>query len=708
MTRGQTLLRTLLAALVGLTALAASNAGAQTAQRQRRVAQPSDGPNLTGETDAAAMSFVDSLFTPFAPEDPIPEMAGRALGVPQTRGLRPTWSARLARNPHTEDGNSPYVLIDRYGGIQRFVEPVDSVDLESHIGETVAVRRDTGGTLLATQLDLPRSPRASRAAGTLAQRGSGPGLARATNPRAAARRDSGVQLAAMQEALEPTPADEAPMPAAEGAAAPLSDTLPTPEEAMEGEVIEGPLMMGEGYEGEMYHEGTYPDGMVIPDGVDPLYLDGDSEFHTDLGGCPTCGGGVCGGQGCNNPCGFGSRPIFYARGEYLNWWFSGMSIPPLVVNAGVNDSTIPPVPAPPVSIVFGNEDVLDDDRSGGRITLGYFLDDYGKWGIEGDYLEFGEETLTFTDGGDGVTTYVGRPYIDATTGLPAVEDVALVDVITGDVAVTIDSSFRSAGVRFRRNLCCVAGANVGCGDCVTCGTGVGMGGCDSCSGGVGAACPVCPLITSKIGRFINGGTRHVDILYGFRWAELDERLGINEDLVAADETTFLIDDIFDTNNRFIGGEIGFAVDWQRRRWSMEFLSKLAIGSTRQRVSISGQTIQDGVAFPDIGLLAQPSNVGTYERDEFSVIPEVGLTAGYMLTQRLRLTLGYTLLYWSRVVRPGDQIDLHVNPEFLDLVDGDPSDTAADAAEIEPQSPEFVFRDTDIWAHGFNAGVDYRW
>jgi len=197
------------------------------------------------------------------------------------------------------------------------------------------------------------------------------------------------------------------------------------------------------------------------------------------------------------------------------------------------------------------------------------------------------------------------------------------------------------------------------------------------------------------------------VLYGVRWADLDEGLHVNENLVADDQTTFLIDDVFNTSNQFFGGEIGFLIDWQRRRWSVDFLSKLAIGNTRQRVDIFGQTIRDGnQVFPDHGLLAQPSNVGTYERDEFSVIPELGVTAGYMLTERLRVTFGYTLLYWSRVARPGDQIDLRVNPDFLDLPT-DPS-LLPDPDTIQPQSPEFVFRDTAIWAHGFNAGVDYRW
>jgi hypothetical protein len=395
------------------------------------------------------------------------------------------------------------------------------------------------------------------------------------------------------------------------------------------------------------------------------------------------------------------------RGEYLHWWFDGMQVPPLVVRGEVDDNGTPADTDDDLFVnaftVYGGNEILDRDRSGARITLGYFLDDYGKLGIEGDYITFGEINSHFQDGGDGVSPIVGRPFIDATTGLPAVEDVSFPG-IAGTVTVDTASTFQSASLRLRRNLCCVAPCSTGCGDCVSCGSGVG--GCASCVG-VGPACPVFPALSGKLGRIIRGGTRHVDVLYGVRWAQLDEDLRINEDLEADDGTTFLIDDLFSTSNEFVGGDIGFVVDWQRRRWSVEFLSRLAIGNTRQRVFIHGQTLRDGdQLFPRNGLLAQPSNDGTYERDQFSVIPEIGLTAGYMVTDRLRLTLGYTLLYWSRVVRPGDQIDLRVNPEWLDLPT-DPS-LLPDPATIQPQSPEFVFRDTDIWAHGINAGVDYRW
>jgi hypothetical protein len=145
-------------------------------------------------------------------------------------------------------------------------------------------------------------------------------------------------------------------------------------------------------------------------------------------------------------------------------------------------------------------------------------------------------------------------------------------------------------------------------------------------------------------------------------------------------------------------------DWSYKRWSFEFLSRLAIGRTRQRVAINGFTTitppgdpaETGVG----GLLTQTSNIGEYERNELSVLPQLGFTAGYNLTDRLKLVGGYTFIYWSRVARPGDQIDLEVNPELLPFNPA-PGDGL-------PARPQFTFRDTDFWAHGINAGLEYQW
>jgi hypothetical protein len=66
--------------------------------------------------------------------------------------------ARLIENPDQTSGAPPFALTDQTGTIQRYVEPVDGVDLSCHVGQVVVVRHDTGSTLLASQLELPPAP----------------------------------------------------------------------------------------------------------------------------------------------------------------------------------------------------------------------------------------------------------------------------------------------------------------------------------------------------------------------------------------------------------------------------------------------------------------------------------------------------------------------------------------------------------------------
>ena len=58
-----------------------------------------------------------------------------------------------------------------------------------------------------------------------------------------------------------------------------------------------------------------------------------------------------------------------------------MYIPPLVVRGEVGDNETPSDPTDDffnnAFVVFGNQDVLDGVRSGGRVRVGYWLDDYG-------------------------------------------------------------------------------------------------------------------------------------------------------------------------------------------------------------------------------------------------------------------------------------------------------------------------------------------
>ena len=261
-------------------------------------AQSGDAP------DRAAARMVDSLFEPSAPASFVP---GKTSKVPPRRGIkRPSLQAKLVRNANSKDGAPAFALVDKYGGILRYVEPVEKVNLAPYVGRVVGVRHDTGDTLLASQLIFPSSSRA------------------ASRTRSAS---NGVQQAAFQEPipagepgeetlLEPTPADE-PEPAAEG------ETY----SFQEGEEV----FMGEG--GPIYQE----EGM-------------------NFGGCSGCENGTCSlHMGSGYRRGGASPPMSraYARGEYLLWWLDGMDTPPLVTTSNATyQAVLPKFPGDNASTVI--------------------------------------------------------------------------------------------------------------------------------------------------------------------------------------------------------------------------------------------------------------------------------------------------------------------------------------------------------------------
>ncbi len=79
-----------------------------------------------------------------------------------------------------------------------------------------------------------------------------------------------------------------------------------------------------------------------------------------------------------------------------------------------------------------------------------------------------------------------------------------------------------------------------------------------------------------------------------------------------------------------------------------------------------------------------------------MVPEISLNLGYNITPRLRALVGYTFLYWTNVGRPGDQIDLLLNPSQF------PPGTLSGAPR-----PAFNYNDSDFWAQGLNFGAEYR-
>ncbi len=389
--------------------------------------------------------------------------------------------------------------------------------------------------------------------------------------------------------------------------------------------------------------------------------------------CKSCGS-------CTTPCCVGPGGAYWVRAEYLLWWTSGMATPPLVTAgpSGVlgDDETV---------ILYGGNDLLDGSRSGFRIRLGTWLDCNRRVGIEGEYWRLGDAAEHFLASDTSGRPAIYRPFFNINPrdendlfDPPAREDAELVaypGILSGSVAVDARNRLDGAGAWLRYNLCCESSWLASCDPCF-----------NPCSGPSGA-------------RF--------DFLIGYRYARLADQLTIREDLTSLDpppnQGTFDITDSFGTSNDFHGVDLGVISELNYGRWSLELLGRLALGNVDQRVVINGQTIIDGSAISDGqyvgGLLAQRTNIGSYSRNEFAVLPQLGATLGYRVTPCLQATVGYSFLYLSRVVRAGEQIDLDVNPDLLP-----PEFTPFAGAE----RPSFALQSTDFWAQGLNFGLELAW
>jgi hypothetical protein len=351
--------------------------------------------------------------------------------------------------------------------------------------------------------------------------------------------------------------------------------------------------------------------------------------------------------------------------DYLLWWVRDARIGAPLVTTG---SPLDPVPGalgqPNTAVLFGNEKVAFGAFSGFRVALGVDLAD--GWGIEGSY--FGLETCSVGRSFNSDVTgspVIARPYFDNQAGAQAAYLDALPGVLTGGAAVAVMT--RLFG--YEANVTTLA---------------------------------------------YRDDSMRLKLLVGFRALELHEELRITDNVAgqvpgvltftgmpADPPNSLTIIDRFHNYNRFYGGQIGGQFHWLMNGLDLGITGKLALGATAELARVDGAT---NLFLPGAlqatnagGILAQPSNSTFPEACRFACVPELAIDVGYWVTSHIRLEAGYRFLYWSEVARPGDEIDLTVNPA---QVPRDPrfGNGLGDAR------PAFQFHQSDFWAQGFHFGV----
>ena len=364
------------------------------------------------------------------------------------------------------------------------------------------------------------------------------------------------------------------------------------------------------------------------------------------------------GHGCKS-CPYPPGRVWIGA-DFLLWWTRGQHLPPLVTTSppGTPETEAGVIGADSTTVLFGDQTVNGGVRPGFRLTAGGWFNEAHTTGIEANFIYLGTEVTHFSAQSDGIPI-LARPFVfedptDPRFGQPGSLKIAFPGLVKGNVDINASSSFLTTDVYIRQALCC------------------------------GCCC-------------------RLDALIGYRYARLRDTLEISELEIGNDPTSaafgipFLINEGFETRNEFNGGEIGLIGEIQRNCWILRGWAKIAFGSTEREVDIHGNTSINSFPTQNGGFLALPSNIGTFDSDKFSVLPEIGLELGYAITPRLRVFTGYTFLYWTGVARPGNQVDLRINA----------SQPPLGAGLVGQPLPAFQFHGSDFWAQGVNFGVELR-
>jgi hypothetical protein len=354
--------------------------------------------------------------------------------------------------------------------------------------------------------------------------------------------------------------------------------------------------------------------------------------------------------------------------EYLLWQLRGSHVSAPLVTAGSPGDPVPGgINQPHTQVLFGTADYNNDfDFSGGRIRAGAALLD-GAFSAEagGFYMERKAATVnTFGNERDQV---LARPFFDPNANLFRVKLLSFTDAFGDGSRSALTTQFWGAEGNIMANL---------------------------------------PYLSSADQVF--AGVRYLDLRDNMNVTDQVTTGGLGQSFFLGQPQNtgdkVISTDRFRTVNEFYGGQVGFVRIDSWETLSLRIRGSVALGNTRESLNVVGNStyynsVTNNITTYPGGFLAQPTNSGTFNRDHFAVVPEVGVAVGWHVTNSLVLSLGYNFLYWSDVVRAGEQVNIRIDPTRLpESPTFDPNSPARD--------PIPVFHHTSFWAHGLTVGATW--
>ena len=341
--------------------------------------------------------------------------------------------------------------------------------------------------------------------------------------------------------------------------------------------------------------------------------------------------------------------------EVLLWWYKSSPTPTPIITDGLYGQ-------PTTQVLLGGSDKDTNPNVGFRLSAAYAIDK--RWGIEGSFFYVPERSTSnsVASSGEAGSLDLLLPFFDVTRDRENVTEISFAPVYRGSAREELSNRLMGAEIN-----------------------------------------AMMPL----------EGRRPWDLgfLIGFRWMQLEETYTITTD------SSFIppqIPDIWNTtdkfaaSNNFYGVQLGAKARYDADRWFATGVAKIGLGTMRQSVDIGGTLATNDFTstgavqtFPG-GYFALPTNIGSYRRNVFAVLPELQLNVGYRLSPSASVYVGYSFIYVNNVARPGNQLSRNINPTQSVSYVGEPP-----ASLQGPASPSFSFDSSDFWAQGVTAGLSVR-
>lgn len=347
-----------------------------------------------------------------------------------------------------------------------------------------------------------------------------------------------------------------------------------------------------------------------------------------------------------------SGPKDWASAEYLYWWSQNSKIN--VPLATQNPSSLAIINQPGTQVILGagsHNNTFDfGSINGVRITLGGWIDDAHRYGIEGSGFSFAEAKKTLSASSVGANKpIIDVPFFSVQTSSE--------NVLVGNKPNTITDSdtFQPYSIE--------------------------LNGLYNLSDKTAF-----PLILTA----------------GFRTVNITENLNLNDAIYNTPglpaNSVLNVQDRFSTKNNFYGFQMGARTHYLYGKIDLSGSAEMALGVNYQQIKINGETnINNRTVLQPIGLFAEPSNTGTFKQNQFAILPELKIKMGYHLTQYIQPFFTYNVMYMNNIIRASNEIDRNINLSQNPLIGGT-------GVLSGPAAPVRQFNNTSIWIQGVSIGL----